>query len=146
MGLVRKVLLAILVQGPLLIVASGSATAQEPAGSAAYAAGRAHYEAAEYDQAAASLEQAVTEDPGNSKYHHLLGRSYARMAERSTWYGALPLARRALKQFREAVKLDPRNRDAWEDLGKYYRRAPAFLGGSERKAREIDARLAAQNR
>lgn len=128
----------------LLLAASVFATpAQDSAGGAAFAAGRAHYDAGRYEQAVTSLEQAVSAEPGNSEYHQWLGRSYGRSAEHGPWYRALPLVRRTLKHFRRAVALDPGNRAAWEDLREFYRQAPGFLGGSERKARDIDARLAA---
>lgn len=132
-----------LVVALLLATAVLAAPGQDPAGAAAFVEGRRHFDAGQYEQAVVSLEQAVRAEPANSEYHQWLGRSYGRSAEQGPWYRALPLVRRTLKQFQRAVALDPDNRTAWEDLREFYRQAPGFLGGDERKAREIEARLAA---
>jgi tetratricopeptide (TPR) repeat protein len=126
--------------------AVAAAGAEPPPGADHFAAGKSLYEAGRFEDAVPHFEDAVRKAPRNSRYQHWLGRAYGRSAERAAWYRALPLARRTLRQFRLAVELDPYNRDAWQDLREYYRQAPGFLGGSARKAREIDARLDAAAR
>ncbi|MBI1732846.1 MAG: hypothetical protein HYR49_08780 [Gammaproteobacteria bacterium] len=112
-------------------------------GSLAFAQGRARYEAGDFELAVTILEQAVALEPGVSDYHLWLARSYGRSAEQSNWLRAMRLARRTLREFQIAVALNPGNRPAWSDLAEYYRRAPGILGGSAKKAGEIEARLAA---
>lgn len=128
-----------------LLAAVACAVAENPApgpGAPAFAQGRTLFEVGQFEQAMARLEQAVALEPANSAYHHWLGRSYGRRAERTHWFHALGLARKTLREFRIAVELDPNNRSAWSDLMQYYQRAPGILGGSRKKAREIEARLA----
>jgi tetratricopeptide (TPR) repeat protein len=57
-----------------------------------------------------SLEEAVKLDPGNSKYHLLLGRLYE--------YDVADLQpEKSLRHFRRATQLDPYNPQPWLDLG-----------------------------
>lgn len=100
------------------------------------------YEAGRYEEAIAQFERAAGIAPAESTYHHWLGKSYGRTAEKSNWLRALKFARRTRQELETAVRLDDRNIDALSDLLMYYRRAPAFLGGSERRARAIEQRLA----
>ena len=50
-------------------------------------------------------------------------------------------AENAKKSLERAVELDPKNIAALTELMKYYRDAPRFLGGSDKKAEEISIRL-----
>ena len=50
-------------------------------------------------------------------------------------------AKNAKKSLERAVELDPKNVAALTDLMKYYKEAPGFLGGSDKKAEEISTRL-----
>lgn len=99
------------------------------------------YEAQQFTEATVEFEQAVALAPESSVFHHWLGKSYGRTAERSPWFRAIALARRTRREFEAAVRLDARNVDALRDLMEYYRRAPAFLGGSAKKAGAIEQRL-----
>jgi hypothetical protein len=47
-------------------------------------------------------------EPKNSQYHELLGRIYGDKADRSGWFIALSLAKKARKEFETAVQLDER--------------------------------------
>ena len=123
-----------------LFGAVADATVPEP-GAAAFAPGRALFEDRQFEQAMVIFEQAVALEPTNSTYHYWLAQSYGRSAERAYWFRALRLARKTLRELKIAVELDPDNRSAWSDLTMYYRLAPGFLGGSMKKAREIEARL-----
>jgi Flp pilus assembly protein TadD len=127
------------------ILLAHAVAAQDAGKSAAtlFEQGRTRFEAGAYDEAVVLLERAVALEPDDSNLHLWLGRSYGRSAERSNWLRAVRLARRTLREFRNAAELDPENHAAWSDLAEYYRRAPAFLGGNRKKAREIEARLAA---
>lgn len=100
------------------------------------------YRQADYRDARPLLEKAVQLAPEISTYHHWLGRVYGRLAERSGPLSALALSRKTLEQLRAAVELDDRNVAAIKDLIEYYRRAPAFLGGDDKKAERLAARVA----
>lgn len=102
------------------------------------------YQQARYTKARTFLEQAVNRAPGVSAYHHLLGRVYGRMAEDAGVFRAVALSRMTLEHLRTAVELDESNVSAIRDLIEYYRRAPAFLGGSHEKAEELTRRLELQ--
>jgi predicted Zn-dependent protease len=99
------------------------------------------YEATEFNAARRILEELVTEYPENSIYHHLLGKSYGRIAEKSNPFKAMSMAKKTRKAFEKAVELDDKNIKALEDLMQYYLDAPGFLGGSKTKAEEIQKRL-----
>jgi hypothetical protein len=51
------------------------------------------------------------------------------------------MAKKTRKEFEKAVELDEKNYNALEDLMQYYLEAPGFLGGSKKKANEIEKRL-----
>ena len=121
--------------------AASDAVADRAVADALYHRGQAFYESGHYEEAIAALEQAVQQFPDESSYHHWLGRSYGRLAERSNWIRALSLAGKTLREFRRAVELDGQNADAIHDLMLYYQQAPGFLGGSRAKARELRRRL-----
>lgn len=127
-------LLAVLLCSPARFV--GAASADE-----SFRQGVALYDARKYEEAIVQFENAVSLAPQSSEYHHWLGKSYGRVAEHAVWYRALSLARRTRLEFETAVRLDEQNVDALRDLMQYYRQAPAFLGGSDRKAGAIEQRL-----
>ena len=106
-----------------------------------YNQGVAFYEARQYKEAQQTLEKAVELSPDVSVYHHMLGKSYGRMAQQSNWIAAIFLARKTLREFQTAVELDGENSQALEDLIQYYLQAPAFLGGSNKKAEQIQEKL-----
>jgi len=99
------------------------------------------YEASEFNDARLILEDLVAEHPDNSNFHHLLGKSYGRIAENSGPFKAMSMAKKTRREFETAVELDGQNIEALEDLMQYYEDAPGFLGGSKRKAEEIQKRL-----
>ncbi len=101
----------------------------------------AHYAAANYDLAIELLETAVQADPGCAACAHQLGRAYGRLAENVNWIAAVRLAKKSRLAFENAVELDPHNAQALEDLIRFYRDAPGFLGGDEEKANNLDSRL-----
>ena len=106
---------------------------------------QASYDAAQYQAALAKIEQAVALAPDNSSYHHLLGKCYGRLAEQSNPLTAFSLAKKTRKSLERAVELDRNNINALKDLMQYYRQAPGFLGGSQKKADKIQEILDASD-
>ncbi len=106
-----------------------------------YEQGMQHYESENYATARAAFEQAVQLSPETAKYHHMLGRSYGQLAEQSNWLKAMHLARKTLRAFQRADELDQHDEQIITDLMQYYSQAPAFLGGSEKKASALQERL-----
>jgi Tfp pilus assembly protein PilF len=105
--------------------------------------GRDYYMLADYKKAAESLEKAVAADPGNSESALWLARAYGRRAETSNPISAAGQASKARQFFEKAVRLDPQNLDALNDLFDYYLEAPGFLGGGFDKAEAAAVRIAA---
>jgi len=139
--LLIAMLLAIAVE-----TAAGPGDAAAPATVAAhprYDAALRAYESAQYAAAAAQLEQLLGHQPLCARCAHLLGKSYGRLAERAGWLEAMSLARKTRTALEQAVELAPHDREALSDLIKYYRAAPAFLGGNRDKADALEQRLRA---
>ena len=67
------------------------------------------------------------------------------MAETAGAFRAFSLAGKTRHEFEKAVELDGENIEALQDLMEYYRQAPVFLGGSRKKAHEIEERLSVLN-
>ena len=103
--------------------------------------GIALFEKEDYKPARAIFEELVERQPENSNFHLWLGRCYGRIAEKTDWLNAMSMAKKTRKAFEKSVELDANNIDALEDLMEYYQDAPGFLGGSKKKAREIQERL-----
>jgi tetratricopeptide (TPR) repeat protein len=91
------------------------------------------------------FEQAVAAEPGNSVYHHWLGRAFGRRAEMGNPFTAFGYASKARQHFEKAVELDPKNSEAVNDLFEYYLEAPGIIGGGMDKAVIIAERIAEHN-
>ena len=133
------------------------------------------FEASDYKQAAAILEKASKNDVDNllllgQSYMHLkkhvdavdalqqasevapkrsevfvwLGRAWGRLAE-SNKLLAFGRARKARVAFERAVELDPKNRDALDDLFEFYVQAPGLVGGGLDKAEGVARRVLVLN-
>jgi tetratricopeptide (TPR) repeat protein len=102
---------------------------------------RVRFMLSQWDAAAKQCEQAVRLDELNSNDHLWLGRALGEKAARATFLSAFSLAKRVRAEFVESVRLDPRNVEALSDLGEFYLRAPAILGGGVDKARAIAVQL-----
>jgi tetratricopeptide (TPR) repeat protein len=76
-------------------------------------------------------ERAVACDPGNSEYHHWLGKAYGLRADKTRSFGS---ARKCRHEFEKAVGLSGANLPARRDLLEFYLEAPWFLGGGKEKA------------
>ncbi len=103
--------------------------------------GQFFYEKGEFEAAVREFSEAIKKSPGNSRYHHWLAKTYGELAETSGWLKAMRLAGKSKNSLKRAVELDPENIRALTDLMRYYQEAPMFLGGSNKKAKEISIRL-----
>ena len=103
-----------------------------------YNSGLSHYEDKNYARAIIKLEDAIKLEPEVAKYHHILAVSYGREAEQVNWITAMNFARKTLTHLEIAIKLDADNLEILDDLMDYYREAPGFLGGNDKKADEIE--------
>ena len=79
-------------------------------------AGQAHYRAGNFRVACGFFERAVAANPAASRYVHWLGRAYGRRAESANVLLAPKYAVLARQSFEKAVRLDPKNVEAWNDL------------------------------
>jgi tetratricopeptide (TPR) repeat protein len=104
---------------------------------------KTHLELQQFDAAIKSGERSVTLEPKNSAYHEWLGRAYGERADHSSFMSALGFARKARKEFQEAVDLDERNFAARQALVEFDCAAPSVAGGGEDKAQPEIARTAA---
>ncbi len=97
---------------------------------------RVYYQLELWDSSVRMAEKSVALEPGNSAYHHWLGRAMGRKAEVANPFAAFGLARKVKIEFERAVALDANNLSARSDLSEFYLEAPAFLGGDKNKARQ----------
>ncbi len=102
---------------------------------------RCYYEDEQFDRAIPHAEKAVSLNPQNSQYHELLGRLFGEKADRSGWFSALSLAKKARREFETAVQLNGRNFPAMQALIEFDCSAPGIAGGGEDKARPEVERL-----
>ena len=106
-----------------------------------FAQGQRYFTLGDYHKAVHSLKAALKLAPANADYHHWLGMSYGRLAEKANWFEALSLSRKTLHELQAAVALDNKDVGAVRDLMHFYQQAPAFLGGNHRKAADLSRRL-----
>jgi len=99
--------------------------------------GRNQFMLGDFKKASESYQEAVAADPTNSEYQHWLGKSLGKRAETASPFTAPGLASRARQHFEKAVALNPKNKEAINDLFEYYLEAPGFLGGGLDKAATV---------
>ena len=99
------------------------------------------FDNAKFEKSIEILEDAVELKPDVAKYHHILAKSYGRLAEESSWFKAIKLAKKTMKHLELAAELDDKNTEILSDLMKYYQDAPMFLGGSAKKASKINNKI-----
>jgi cytochrome c-type biogenesis protein CcmH/NrfG len=104
--------------------------------------GQAYMELKKYGDAVDAFENATELAPKSSEAQLWLGRAWGRIAE-SNKFLAFVRARKAKSAFEKAVDLDPKNRDALDDLFEYYFQAPGIVGGGLDKAEGVAKRIAA---
>ena len=121
----------------------GNAHAEPPSDAleTSYQAARKTYRAHHYEDAVRMLEALLRSDADCARCAHLLGKAYGRLAQRANWLSAMDLARKTCSALELAVRLGPDDERAIEDLLRYYRAAPAFLGGGQDKAKVLEQRL-----
>jgi Flp pilus assembly protein TadD len=107
-----------------------------------FLSGKNYFMLSDYKRAIGFFESALAVSPTSSEYELWLGRAWGRRAESSTWWMAVVYASRARQCFEKAVALEPRNRDARNDLFDFYLNAPGFLGGGVDKAEAIAKSIA----
>lgn len=140
--MVRNLLFALLLGTADAAAAAPTLTVPVPATAVAgFTRALAAYEAGEFTTAVALLERTLASEPGCARCAHLLGKSYGRLAERAGWLQAMAYARKTHSALEQAAALAPYDREVLEDLIRYYRAAPAFLGGSREKAEQLERRL-----
>ena len=106
-----------------------------------YQSGLHLFDNAKFENSIEKLENAIELRPDVAKYHHILAKSYGRLAEESGWLKAIKLAKETLRHLELAAELDPKNTEILSDLMKYYQEAPIFLGGSTKKANKINEKI-----
>jgi tetratricopeptide (TPR) repeat protein len=107
--------------------------------------GKSCLRARKWDEAIAALEEAVKLQPSTSINHLWLGRAYGEKASRASALSAFGIARKVVREFETAVKLDPSNMDARFDLLEFYVEAPGIVGGGKDKATVQASAIAALN-
>ncbi len=106
--------------------------------------GKNYFMLGDYKKAIEFLDKALAISPNNSEYELWLGRAWGRRAETSGWLTAGLHASKARQCFERAVALDPRNREAKNDLFDFYLNAPGFLGGGLEKAAALAKSIATE--
>jgi cytochrome c-type biogenesis protein CcmH/NrfG len=99
--------------------------------------GQSYFMDGEYRKAVDTLERAASLAPNSSDIQTWLGRAYGRRAETSFALQAIGFASKSRQAFEKAVKLDPHNREALNDLFEFYVEAPGFMGGGIDKAKSL---------
>ncbi|MGR9092354.1 MAG: hypothetical protein ACU85U_17425 [Gammaproteobacteria bacterium] len=125
----------------MVMLCSPLALADEAEPTQLFATAAVAFDAGNFARAAELLEQLAPLQPACGECAHLLGKAYGRMAEQAPWTRAIELAKKTRLALENAVDLDPSNAPALEDLIRYYRKAPGFLGGDDAKAAQLEQRL-----
>jgi tetratricopeptide (TPR) repeat protein len=105
--------------------------------------GKSYFMLGQYKRAGEAFEKATQLDSSNSEYFDWLGKAYGRRAETSGPLTAPGYASKARQNFEAAVRLNPKNIEAVNDLFEYYKEAPGFLGGGLDKASELTGKIKA---
>ncbi|HMH54243.1 MAG TPA: tetratricopeptide repeat protein [Candidatus Acidoferrum sp.] len=120
----------------LVLAVTGSAVAADTPAKSAPAAevdtdlatARARIDASDWKGATDVLQKAVARDPGNADYHNLLAYSIRK--------GPSPNMDLVFKHYGEALRINPKHRDAHEYIGEAY-----LMVGNVGKAKEHLAKL-----
>jgi Flp pilus assembly protein TadD len=96
--------------------------------------GKSWYQTGDFKKAVEAFESVERLRPADARIKNWLGRSWGRRAETSNPLMAPGYAAKARRYFEEAVRLNPRDLEAVDDLFSYYLEAPGFLGGGLDKA------------
>jgi Flp pilus assembly protein TadD len=113
-----------------------------PTGETYFLMGRDYFGLGQFKPATENFQKATSLDPKNSDYALWLGRTWGRRAEAASPLTAPSAASKARQFFELAVRLDPRNQEAVNDLFDYYLNAPGMLGGGLDKAAKVAQHIA----
>ena len=105
---------------------------------------RAFYAEELVDPAVTECEAALSTLSNDSQAQDWMGRAYGMKADRSGPLAGYKLASKVRIAFEAAVKLDPGNESAVDDLSEYYVSAPSLLGGGIDKAFALADRVQTQ--
>jgi len=102
---------------------------------------------ARYDDAISHAEKAVAADGKSVQFHAQLEDAYgSKTGDPSAgMFKKMSAARRMKEEAEIALKLDPKNLDANEDLLEFYMEAPGIVGGGPDKAKELANRAASND-
>lgn len=99
--------------------------------------GSSYFMQAEFRKSTEILEKAAVLAPESSTIYTWLGRAYGRRAETSFALNAIGYANKSREAFEKAVRLDPMNKEAVNDLFDFYLEAPGMVGGGSDRARSL---------
>lgn len=99
--------------------------------------GKDCFTSADFKCATGALEKAAAANPESSTIQMWLGRAWGRRAELASPLSAFSYAKKSRVAFENAVRLDPHNGEAADDLFTFYMQAPGMVGGGVEKARAL---------
>ena len=126
--LIGALTLMLAVTGPAFAADTPTSSPAAPAVDADLATARARIDASDWKGATGILEKAVARDPGNADYHNLLAYAIRK--------GPSPNMDLVFKHYGEALRINPKHRDAHEYIGEAY-----LVVGNVGKAKEHLAAL-----
>ena len=103
---------------------------------AAFYLGRITFDEQDYGQAIVWFKKSLDTGQCHAEYYLWLGRAYGYYTQQASMFRQPFLAKKVQKHFERAVSCDPNHVAARWDLMEYYLKAPGFLGGSIKKAKE----------
>jgi len=83
----------------------------------------------EFTAAVEFVEQAIEQDSNDAAIHNIAGNVFGTKAQNSSVFSAPGYAKKSLKAFKEAVRLEPSNPEYRMGLMAYYLMAPGIVGG-----------------
>lgn len=99
----------------------------------------------EHNDAVRLAEAAIKANPGKAAYRLQLASVLSDELTNAGFFKKISLAKRVRMQLDTALKLEPNNPDCLFGMMLYYERAPAMLGGSKDKARQLAGQIARMN-
>ena len=130
-------------EADLALAASQSVTRVDPHnGAAQFVLCRTFYLLDQADPAIGACEAAAASLNSSAAYDWL-GRAYGLKAGKVGPFAAMGYARRVRTAFETAVRLDPHDGAALNDLSEFYVQAPGIVGGGVTRARDLADRSAA---
>ena len=126
--LIGAIAFVLAVAGPAFAADTPTSSPAAPAVDADLATARARIDASDWTGATEILQKAVARDSGNADYHNLLAYSIRK--------GPNPNMDLVFKHYAEALRIDPKHRDAHEYIGEAY-----LMVGNVGKAKEHLAAL-----